>query len=197
MSNAQLIAFVLLWVVILIEGILLLLLYRHVGLIYGQKIQNLTGLTQGVQAPIFQATNGYGESFTFNEILSGGLTFLIFGSFHCSSCRDLLTDREVQNFLQSHETSGYFIINIDEAKNDELMSHKITSKNSLEVISVSAETFRSYAVPVTPFAYVLSQDNRILAGSVVGNGMKDIMALYKQSLDKYDQPSLVRISLTH
>ncbi len=50
MNTVQLISFVLLWVVLVTEGVLLFFVYRHVGLLYAPKSK---GLPAGAHAPHF------------------------------------------------------------------------------------------------------------------------------------------------
>lgn len=192
MSNLQMVSLILLWLVIVVEGVLLFLLYRHVGLIYGQQLQKLVGLAHGTKAPPFTATDSRGRSLILDELLANDYTFLIFGSSHCSSCRNLLADRDVYHFLQSHTTQGYFLVDEDSKS---LLHHSNGSEKFLEIIAVTAETFKNYLIPATPFAYILNRQGEILAGNTLGGGVQDMTNLFTQATNELEKIQSTHIPL--
>ncbi len=180
MSNTQLISFILLWIVIAAEGILLFLLYRHVGFIYGQQVQNLNGLIKGTQAPSLIAKNLKGKTISLEELLTGNTTFLVFGSSHCSSCRDLLVDPKIERFLETRSIPGYFLVNETESKNGDFTKQYLEQpERPLKILMTTEEAFQNYLIPAMPFAYIVNQKGTILAGGTVGGGVKEFEGLYE------------------
>jgi hypothetical protein len=66
MNEFQTVAFLLLWVVIIVEGILIFFLYRHVGLIYTGKMD---GLPVGSKIPSFKAQTTEGLSLNSEDMI--------------------------------------------------------------------------------------------------------------------------------
>jgi len=179
MTDFQLISFILLWVVILIEGVLLFLLYRHVGLVY---INRWKGLPQGSKAPEFSAFDPQGEKLSFENILMTNLNLLIFGSLSCPSCNNLLQSEELTSYLATNSISGYFLINSDKGNSGSypIETYKREGEGYLRILTIAADTFRSYLVKGTPFVYILNRQGMVLAGGGVGEGPDQVVKLLGQ-----------------
>lgn len=87
MTDLQIVAFVLLWIVISAEGVLLFVLYRHVAL---RETNIKAGLPVGTRAPNFSATNLNHESLKLADLLGQHINLLVFGSLGCQPCHTLL-----------------------------------------------------------------------------------------------------------
>jgi hypothetical protein len=179
MTNIQLISFILLWVVILIEGVLLFVLYRHVGLIY---LHRWSGLPQGSKAPEFSGLGSQGEKLSFENILVTNLNLLIFGSFGCHSCHNLLQSEELANYLATNSISGYFLISSNKGDGEDypLGTYKREVDGHLKILTIAPDTFRSYLVRGTPFVYILDPQGMVLAGGAVSEGPDQIVNLLGQ-----------------
>jgi hypothetical protein len=179
MTNVQLISFILLWIVILIEGVLLVLLYRHVGQIY---IRQWSGLPRGSKAPMFSAVDPRGEEVSFEDLLKTSLNLIIFGSFGCSSCHDLLRSDELLRYLATHSIAGYFLTSTSDGKNgsSQLEMYHSQVDGRLIVLTTSADTFSSFRVRGTPFMYILNRQGMVLAGGAVSEGPVQVVKLLGQ-----------------
>ena len=177
MTDLQMFSFIVLWLVILTEGGLLLLLYRHVGLIYARR-RNV--LARGVQAPSLNATNLHGTEFGLGDLLVRERNLFIFGSLGCSPCRELLGDMDLRHFFENSSVRGYFLISITEMESEEQAYFARNVSGPLEVFLVDAQTFHDYRINATPYLYVLDR-----SGAIVVNGpvvaANQVTALWRQA----------------
>lgn len=164
MSDFQLISFVLLWVVIIVEGVFILLLYRHVGFIYGRR---LNGLPVSSKAPSFLSENVDRTIHSLEELLRAEVNILVFGSLDCFSCQNIVLDKSVHNFLLSNSITAYFIVRTGER--DALVNHLIKDSPDFSVYFVDKKTFTTFLVTMTPFIYVLDKKGNILARAAVSS----------------------------
>ncbi len=158
MTTLQMVGFVLLWIVIIAEGTLLFLLYRHVGLIYARSSG---GLAVGTQAPDLLATGADGRTRSMADLLTADDSILVFGSPTCPGCQALLQDAGLRRFLASRSISGYFLTRSTTRGHSAATS--LNYSPSLDVLTVNPETFKEYAVTTTPFAYVVTRTGTIVA----------------------------------
>ncbi len=168
MTTLQLASFILLWLVIIVEGALLLLLYRHVGLIYAR---HYSGLAVGTQAPPFLLVTARGVAVTLSEVLTGDYNLLVFGSYDCSGCRTLLLDHNISRFLTARAIPGYFLI-----KHSDVVA-KDVSDPPLVVLTVDKRIFSDYGITATPFAYVVTRAGVVVARSLITEGAQSIELL--------------------
>jgi cytochrome oxidase Cu insertion factor (SCO1/SenC/PrrC family) len=169
MTTLQVAGFILLWIVIAVEGVLLLLLYRHVGLMYGHKE---SGLAVDLPAPPLLAQAAQGQRVTLPELLKADYNLLVFGSPGCSGCRALLQDHGVSPFLTARGMAGYFLTDHSEMSTDDV---------SLEMLGVDKKAFQNYAINETPFAYIVARGGTIIARGDVGGGLQDLARLCEQA----------------
>jgi hypothetical protein len=168
MNELQSIAFVLLWIVLFGEGILLFILYRHVGLVYARRD---SGLAVGSQAPLLPAKDVRGKRMALTDLLTAEYNLLVFGSFGCSPCRTLLMDDNISKYLKKHTIPSRFVVSATELGSDAFREFSKDHQSSLEVIATESKTFGEYRVNVTPFAYMLDRHGTVVArGSVAGPG---------------------------
>src|SRR5438105_10406809 len=85
------ISYVALWVLVLALGLLVLLLYRQLGIMYLGTAEGVSrdGLPRGTVAPDFTLTDQYGHAQSLTAY-RGRPTALIFGSPSCGPCRLLI-----------------------------------------------------------------------------------------------------------
>lgn len=165
MSKPQLISFVLLWIVILVEGALLFLLYRHVGLAYTERGQN--GLTVGIHAPTILATTIDGQRLSLESILHNQNTLLIFGSRNCGICQQVMADQRIKEAVFHLGSPAYFIVNAAEFGHDDAMKFYYQKETAFVVATVDQSAFYDYKIKSTPYAYVLDAEGIVVASSPI------------------------------
>ncbi len=171
MTTLLLISFIVLWIVIIGEGILLFQLYRHVALVYAPKGN---GLAVGTPAPHLVAYDSVGRKVPLQELLTTDHVVLVFGSPTCAGCRSLLRNRDVRRLLSMRSVPGYFLSTSGGTTADIITS--LRSVPSLDVLTIENKALHAYAVASTPFAYVVARTGTISARGLVG-GPEDLVEL--------------------
>src|SRR5262245_27733123 len=95
MEGIWLISFIALWIIVILEGVLILLLYRQLGILYLGTASGVSrdGLAVGTKAPEFSLPTVDGQTVSLSS-LRGRNVLLLFGSTHCEPCRRLLPGLE-------------------------------------------------------------------------------------------------------
>lgn len=167
MTTFQVACFILLWIVIGAEGVLLMLLYRHVEISYARR----RGLGVGTQAPSLTIRDTQGRPRGLSELLAADYTLLVFGSPGCAGCRALLSDHDVRRFLSTRGILGYFLAQRSDLHEDHVVDP------SLEIVTVEQRAFNVYAIDETPFAYIVTRTGTIVARGSVGEGLHRLVRL--------------------
>src|SRR5438128_2483302 len=91
MEGIWLISYIALWALVLVLAMLVLLLYRQLGIMYLGSAEGVSrdGLAPGTKAPDFSLTDQYDNAQRLANY-RGRAAVLLFGSPHCSPCRILL-----------------------------------------------------------------------------------------------------------
>ncbi len=177
MTTAQIVSFVLLWIVIGAEGVLLFLLYQHMGLTTARR---RGGLAVGTQAPTLVARDAE-RALSLAELLIADYNLFVFGSATCSGCRVLLMDRSVREYLATQSMPSYFLNYSNGVERS--VRQAGGSIPSLDMLTVDKESFKDYAITNTPFAYVLSR-----AGVVVARGAVEDPQRLKELCHQANRP---------
>jgi len=157
MTELQLISFILLWAVILIEGVLLFLLYREIGLSISARQSAFTGLRAGSQAPSLVAKDASGKELSLEVLLTAEYNLFIFGSFSCSPCRALLLDQSLPQLLKTISYQTYFVAPSDGLGDKAFAEVSDPLRDTLPIITVEEAFYRDYLIKATPFAYILDR----------------------------------------
>ena len=151
--------YILLWLLVLVQGVLLLLVFRHFG---HQALGTLEavqrdGLRVGAKAPDVEGVQPSGEVASWRP--PGNRTVLmLFAAPDCEPCHRVLPyvagvardapELEVVTVVPGSRE--------DAAKLVELVAAPVTT-------IASDQAFEAFRVEVTPFAFVLGHDGRVLA----------------------------------
>lgn len=151
------------WVFLLILGILVLLLYRHFGLVALGTVEGVQrdGLAVGEIAPLFSGITALGEATTW-EPLAPNTYFLAFVSPTCAPCARIIpfinqvatTSKNVQVILVVAGLQDNAALLIDSFHLD---------PSILCVAEEGSGASERYHVRVTPFAFIIGADRHILA----------------------------------
>src|SRR5215210_2450716 len=101
MEGIWLISYIVLWVLVLALGLLVLLLYRQLGIMYLGSAEGVSrdGLPPGTKAPDFSLEDQVGNAHRLADY-RGRPAVVLFGSPHCSPCRILLP--QLHDWAKAH-----------------------------------------------------------------------------------------------
>ena len=183
MSGVWLASYLVLWLVVLVLAFLLAGSLRQLGLIQlrlgddpGALITD-TGLERGVQAPDFVASDSEtGEPVKLSE-LPPAPRLLVFASPGCLSCRELIPGlNEVRKTRQGE--FDFLVV----CRGDIEACRGFGRMNRLEapmVVDTNGQIEKDYMVTLTPFAYVLDHEGRVVIRGVA-NDWRQLESLLDQ-----------------
>ncbi len=178
MQGIWLLSYVVLWVVVLGMGVLVLLLYRQLGIMYLGSAEGVSrdGLEKGTTAPDFSLADQYGATQRLANY-RGRPVLLVFGSPHCSPCRTLLP--QMHDWAKAHPDVVPIWLNA--ASNDESLKFVSETGATLPVAAYPPETnlMDKYKVRVTPFMFMLDEKGIIQAKGLV-NTRSGLDLYYKE-----------------
>ena len=183
MSGVWLASYLVLWLVVLVLAFLLAGSLRQLGLMQlrlgddpGALITD-SGLERGVQAPDFIATDSEtGEAVTLSE-LPAAPRLLVFASPGCLSCRELIPGlNEVRKTRRGE--FDFLVI----CRGDLESCQAFGRMNRLEaplVVDTNGQIEKDYLVTLTPFAYLLDHEGRVVIRGVA-NDWRQLESLLDQ-----------------
>jgi len=183
MSGVWLASYLVLWLVVLVLAFLLAGSLRQLGLIQlrlgddpGALITD-SGLERGVQAPDFIAADGEtGEPVSLSD-LPAAPRLLVFASPGCLSCRELIPGlNEVRKTRRGE--FDFLVI----CRGDIESCQAFGRMNRLEapmVIDTNGQIEKDYLVTLTPFAYLLDHEGRVVIRGVA-NDWRQLESLLDQ-----------------
>jgi methylamine dehydrogenase accessory protein MauD len=168
MEGVWLVSYIVLWILVLAMGVLILLLYRQLGIMYLGSAEGVSrdGLAKGTQAPDFSVTDQYGH---LQRLINyrGRPTLLLFGSPHCSPCRTLLP--QLHDWAAAHPDVGVLWLNA--ASPEESLKFVSDTGATIPVAPYPPEgnsnLLDTYRVRVTPFSFLLDENGVIRAKGLV------------------------------
>jgi len=180
-GNIWIISYVALWVLVLALGLLVLLLYRQLGIMYLGSAEGVSryGLPPGTKAPDFSLTDQYGNAQRLNAY-RGRPAVLVFGSPHCSPCRILLP--QLHDWAKAHPDVGILWLNAASA--DESLKFVSDTGATVPVAPYTPQEnlMDKYRVRVTPFMFLLDEDGVVRAKGLV-NTKGGLDLYYKEYKD--------------
>jgi len=179
MEGIWLISYILLWLVVLALIVLVLLLYRQLGIMYLGTAEGVSrdGLPRGTVAPDFNLTDQYGQPQRL-AAYRGKPTALLFGSPSCGPCRLLVP--QLHDWAKKHPDISVLWLNA--ATEEESLRFVSEVGASLPVAPYTPESklLDKYKVRVTPFIFMLDEVGVIRAKGLVNN--KSGLDLYYREL---------------
>jgi methylamine dehydrogenase accessory protein MauD len=183
MSGVWLASYLVLWLVVLVLAFLLAGSLRQLGLIQlrlgddpGALITD-TGLERGVQAPEFVAANSEtGEPVALSS-LPAVPRLLVFASPGCLSCRELIPGLNEVRKTRSGEFDFLVV-----CRGDIESCRGFGRMNRLEapmVVDTNGQIEKDYLVTLTPFAYLLDHEGRVVIRGVA-NDWRQLESLLDQ-----------------
>jgi methylamine dehydrogenase accessory protein MauD len=183
MSGVWLASYLVLWLVVLVLAFLLAGSLRQLGLMQlrlgddpGALITD-SGLERGVQAPDFVAADSEtGEPITLSQ-LPAAPRLLVFASPGCLSCRELMPGLNEVRKTRKGEFDFLVV-----CRGDIESCRGFGRMNRLEapmVVDTNGQIEKDYMVTLTPFAYVLDHEGKVVIRGVA-NDWRQLESLLDQ-----------------
>jgi len=188
MEGIWLISYIVLWLFVIALGVLVLLLYRQLGIMYLGTAEGVSrdGLARGTRAPDFSLTDQYGHAQRLNSY-KGKPVLLLFGSPHCSPCRLLLP--QLDEWVRQHQDVGAVWLN--SASPEESLRFVSETGAQLPVAPYAPEDnlLDKYKVRVTPFLFMVDENGIVRAKGLVNS--KGGLDMYYRELKtgKFEPPA--------
>jgi peroxiredoxin len=170
-SGAWVVAFVVLWLVVLVEAVLLLGTLRRISPILEQAESRLLapdaldfkpgGLPPGTPVPEFSVTGATGGQVTRDDLL-GESTILLFLSSDCPPCRLLST--ELADLETAAQLGVRVVAVVDSEEKGGRFAERLT-RSGIVIYQSDRELSSAFASSATPHAFGINAD-----GVVVGSG---------------------------
>jgi methylamine dehydrogenase accessory protein MauD len=183
MSGPWLISYVVLWAVVLFQGVVIFVVLRQLGQMYLGTAQGVArdGLAVGERAPDFTLPNVEGGLIS----LSGSLPLLaVFGSPSCAPCRGLIPDLNAFARERRGELNVLFLSRGDVEENRRFAA-ELDVRVPLAILSDGALADR-YKARVTPFAFVIDADG-IVRAKGLANNRDHLETLARMAKDERDR----------
>jgi methylamine dehydrogenase accessory protein MauD len=182
LSGVWLASYIVLWVVVLLLAFLLAGALRQIGLLQlrlgddpGALITD-TGLERGTRAPDFTALASESEELVTLSELAPVPRLLVFASPGCLSCREL-----IPGLNEVRKTRGEFDFLVV-CRGDLESCQAFGRMNGLEaplVVDTTGQIEKDYLVTLTPFAYLLDHERRVVIRGIA-NDWRQLESLLEQ-----------------
>ncbi|HEY0068491.1 MAG TPA: redoxin domain-containing protein [Chloroflexia bacterium] len=179
MEGIWLVSYIVLWLVVLALLVLVILLYRQLGIMYLGSAEGVSrdGLEPGTQAPDFSLTDQYGNIQRPGDY-RGRPLLLLFGSPHCGPCQVLLP--ELHAWAADHPEVGVLWLN---SASPEENARYASEKGA--ILPMPAHTpgdgvVERFKVRVTPFLFFLDEQGIVRAKGLANT--RDALDMYYKRL---------------
>jgi methylamine dehydrogenase accessory protein MauD len=179
MDTPWLISYIVLWLIVLALCLLVILLYRQLGIMYLGSAEGVSrdGIDKGATAPDFALTDQYGNPQRLADY-RGRPALLLFGSPHCSPCRTLMP--QLHEWARAHPEVG--VVWLNAASEEESLKFVSELGATLPVAPYTPESklMDRYKVRVTPFMFLLDEKGVVRAKGLANT--KSGLDLYYKEL---------------
>lgn len=162
MTTVFYVSYAALWLLLLAMGLLVALLYRHFGLISLGTLEGVQrdGLPVGSVAPVISGVTAAGEDRIW-EPKSGRPQLLLFASPDCEPCGAILPEVNRLALMADGAIEITTIVPGDQDDIERLVA--LFRPPYLSLAEEGSGAADRYRVRVTPFAFVIGRDGRIMA----------------------------------
>ena len=178
MEGIWLVSYIVLWAAVLGLGVLVLLLYRQLGIMYLGTAEGVSrdGIEKGHTAPDFTLSDQHGVVHRL-KAYRGRPVMILFGSPHCSPCRILLP--QLHDWARSHP--DVMVLWLNAASPEESLKFVSETGSTLPIVPFAPETnlMDSYRVRVTPFMFLLDE-NGVVRAKGLANTKSGLDLYYKE-----------------
>ncbi len=168
MEGIWLISYIVLWLFVIALGVLVLLLYRQLGIMYLGTAEGVSrdGLDRGARAPDFNLTDQYGHAQQLSQY-KGRPVLLLFGSPHCSPCRLLLP--QLHEWARQHSDINILWLNSASPAESERFVAETGATLPIAPYTPDDNLLDKYKVRVTPFLFMVDEKGMIRAKGLVNS----------------------------
>jgi methylamine dehydrogenase accessory protein MauD len=166
------VSYVAMWVLLLVIGILVLLLYRHFGLMALGTVDGIRrdGLPVGTRVPSISGITAQGEVKEWIPSTTHP-SLLAFVSPDCGPCAAILPF--INQLVLSHrELDIVLLASGSQRSASQLVEKFLLSDTILCLTDNGTGIADSYRVRVTPFAFIIGTDGRVLAKGLCDNKVR-------------------------
>ena len=171
MSTLFYVSYVVLWLLLLTLGVLVLLLYRHFGVMSLGTLEGVQrdGLPIGSVAPPISGVTAAGQDTRWDP-RHGQPQLLLFAAPDCQPCATVLP--HVERLAQA-VNGGLGIAAVVPGPRDEVARFVDRYRPSFPCLAEDGSgAFTRYRVRVTPFGIVVGSDGRVLAKGLCGDQVR-------------------------
>jgi peroxiredoxin len=168
MSTAWQITVVALWLVVMVELLLVLVLYRQFGLVYlGRgEARSRDGLPLRTQVPSWRAVDQQQRERTSEEFL-GRPQLIAFSDANCRPCQKLMPELQ-QYWAEAGDDVNVVVVGTD----DHFLNATMTERFALEMPVLTQhedEVSAQFRVTATPFVFVVDERGTIREKGIVNH----------------------------
>jgi methylamine dehydrogenase accessory protein MauD len=165
MDGIWLVSFIALWIIVILEGVLILLLYRQLGILYLGSASGVSrdGLPVGSTAPDFSLADLDGRPYSLGS-LRGQNVLLLFGSSHCDPCRRLLPGLEE---FAARNSRDFQVLWLNQGSPADALGFRSETGTALPMLPYRDGVNDAYRVRVTPFLYMIDGAGVVKAKGLV------------------------------
>jgi methylamine dehydrogenase accessory protein MauD len=188
------ISYLALWVIVVALILLVILLYRQLGIMYLGSAEGVSrdGLTPGTKAPDFSLTDQYGSPQRLSDY-RGKPAVLLFGSPHCSPCRVLMP--QLDEWARNHSDVGVLWLNAASEEESTKMVSDLGTTLPVAPYSPTENLMDKYRVRVTPFMFLVDESGVVRVKGLL-NTKAGMDLYYKEYKDikagKKPEPAVVQ-----
>jgi hypothetical protein len=195
MSTAFYVSYGVLWVLVVVLAVLLLLVYRHFGMMALGTIQGVQrdGIPVGDDAPDITATTPAGRELVLKPG-SSGPAFIVFASPDCEPCSVVLP--YLNHFVGRDSAPELLTLVPGPPSTAEHMSDELRLLYECYAEDGSG-AFDAYRVRVTPFAFVVGSDGRVLSKGLCSEPVMVRDLLAAAGLDERVVPDTLPVTSSH
>ena len=196
MEGIWLVSYIVLWALVLVLLVLVILLYRQLGIMYLGSAEGVSrdGLNKGTKAPDFSLEDQYGKTHRLRDY-QGRPVLLLFGSPHCSPCRVLLP--QLHDWAKAHP--DVTVLWLNSASPEESLKFASDTGATLPILAhpPDLELMDKYRVRVTPFLFMLDEQG-VVRTKGLANTKAGIDLYYRElKTGKIEQEDIEQIEREH
>lgn len=168
MSPFFLVSYVALWVLVVVMAVLLLLLYRHFGMMSLGTLEGVQrdGLPVGTVAPAISGITADGTDGGW-EPRTGSYQLLMFAAPDCEPCETVMP--HVNRIARARDAGVAVAAIVPGPRSEAVRMVNRYDPPFLTLAEDGSGAFGRFRVRVTPFGFVIGPDGRVLAKGLCGD----------------------------
>lgn len=180
MTGFWLVSYIVLWLLVLALGALLLLLYRHFGMMSLGTLEGVQrdGLPLGAEAPAISGIEANGTNASWQP-KTGSYQMLLFGSPDCEPCSAIMPFAQQ---LANARTNVTVATVVQGPKSEAVRMVDKHHPTFQTIADDGSGSFPRFRVRVTPFGFVIGPDGRVLAKGLCSDPARMRMLLQSAGL---------------